>query len=177
MNIISMKYTTKVYRLTVTQIVNTYMNIPFSTRSKQHLKHCQYEHKKNGYNNKKMYERYYVVSIDTLLHVRGIPDRVDPPYVVEFKTCTHRTLETVVDYAEVQLHLYMWLTGLQKGRIDVYLKDTKELIKGYRYVYYDPLFVDKILKTVYYKLYNGNTKRARGNSQTKTTSFFEDQGY
>ena len=61
-------------------------------------------------------------------------------------------METVVDYAEIQLHLYMWLTGLEKGRVDVYFKDTKQLVKGYRYVEYNESLAKNIIMKAYRKL-------------------------
>ena len=141
----------KVYKLSVSDICKLYF---FDTLqiSNEVCKRGVKEHEKNGYNNKKLFERYYQIELDTILQIRGIPDAIEPPYVIEFKTCSRKTLETVVDYAEIQLHLYMWLTGLEKGRVDVYFKDTKQLVKGYRYVDYNESLAKNIIMKAYRKL-------------------------
>ena len=144
----------KIYKLSVTDILKLYF---FNTLVCYNSKSSGIkEHKINGYNNTKIYERYYPINLENIILVYGIPDRIDPPYLVEFKTCSTKTLDAIVDYSTIQLQLYMFLTGLTKGRLDIYLKDKKVLIKGYLYTDYDENLVkDVILKA--YKNLNQNS--------------------
>lgn len=61
----------KIYKLSVTDILNLY----FFNTLVCYIK----EHKINGYNNTKIYERYYPINLENIILVYGIPDRIDPP--------------------------------------------------------------------------------------------------
>ena len=141
---------TKIYKLSVSDIVRLYLGTTLPEQKT--LDRGTTEHEQNGYDNKKIYERYYIIDLDNIICIRGIPDKIDPPYVIEFKTTTKKNLEDIVNYAELQLQLYLWLTGLPKGRVDVYISDTKKLVKGYRYVNYSEALTKNIIIRAYKKL-------------------------
>ena len=141
---------TKIYKLSVSDIVRLYLGTTLPEQKT--LDRGTTEHEQNGYDNKKLYERYYIIDLDNIICIRGIPDKVDPPYVIEFKTTTKKNLEDIVNYAELQLQLYLWLTGLPKGRVDVYIKDLKKFVKGHRYVDYNESLTKTVIVGAYQKL-------------------------
>jgi len=141
----------KVWRLSVSDAVRLYLG-----DATQYLNSILQKgaslHKQNGYDNKRLFERYVYIGSNEYVLIRGVPDRIELPFVVEFKSCTLKTLHDVEKYAELQLQLYMFLTGLLYGRLDIYLKDYKQLIVGYKIYEYDQQKVLKVLATAVKRL-------------------------
>ncbi|HIP90593.1 MAG TPA: hypothetical protein EYH22_03520 [Candidatus Nanopusillus sp.] len=135
-----------IHYISVSKLIKLYFDIDYSRVNYKRAVTGIKEHNKNGYTNKKIYERYYQVDLDNILLVRGVPDRIDPPYIIEFKTTTVPNLERVVNYSEIQTQLYMWLTGLQRGRIDIYLTDRKKFFRGYKYLEYNEDLAEEVIK-------------------------------
>ena len=126
----------KVLKASVGEIIDSLFYRPFKPWRQNGTRRGQILHYRLGFNNAELFQRYYQI-MDYIILVRGCPDRIQPPYVDELKTCRHILHPKINKAAEYQLQLYMWLTGLTKGRLYVYYIDRGELVKEATYQY-DP---------------------------------------
>jgi len=109
-------------------------------------------HYKLGFMNSEKFCRYYDLSIfglsNTYLLICGVPDRISYEdgklYVDELKTTITGRDSLVKKIGEVQLQLYMFLTGINRGRLYIYYKDRDEL-KLVEVVEYDPETFNNII--------------------------------
>lgn len=93
-------------------------------------------HHELGFINNKKFRRY--LSLDFLgssgkyLEIRGIPDRISYKngklYVDELKTTIHGKEDFIKRIGFDQLQLYMFITGIENGRLYIFYKDTNELV-------------------------------------------------
>ena len=87
----------------------------------------------------------------------GVPDRISVEngiaYVDELKTTITGRENFIRKVGIVQLQLYMYITGIERGRLWIYYKDRDELVKDLE-VYLDRNFVERLVKAyVESKLY------------------------
>jgi len=124
-------------------------------------------HYKLGFNNDELFQRYLDLSSygydNTYLLIRGVPDRIVLPYVDELKTTVRNNDGIIIDVAVDQLQLYMFITGLDKGRLYIYYKDTKELELFDTYRFNRERF-DDIIRT-FMELYSKRKRISNSNSR------------
>ena len=124
-NILS-KYT--IISVSVSKILSVIYDIPKSCYNSYYSRILHY---KLGFTNKQLFQRYIDLCDynydNVILLIRGVPDRILPPYIDELKVTTKHRDKRIISIARDQLYLYMYLTGLNLGRIFIYYKDTNTL--------------------------------------------------
>ena len=85
-------------------------------------------HKRLGYSQPNIYSRFYFLKeISKWLLIKGAPDKVVLPYVVELKTYNPKNKDTRIQIATVQLQVYSFLTGLSDEKVVLYNNEIQKI--------------------------------------------------
>jgi len=135
----------RLIRLSVSKVISDlfYQGQPFIKRD---VVSGDVLHARLGFTGDEVYCRFMELE-NSYVKLCGAPDRISLDqgrlYVDELKTTYNRT-EYMERVAFTQLQLYMFLTGIQRGRIFIYDKSKNEL-KIVREVTYDENFVRNLI--------------------------------
>jgi len=136
----------KLIRLSVSKIINDlfYGGQPYVKRD---LTSGDLIHARLGFLGDEVYCRFIELE-HAYVKLCGAPDRISYEggrlYVDELKT-TYDRYDFAEQVAYVQLQLYMFLTGIRRGRIWIYDKNRGEL-RMVREITYDKNFVESLLR-------------------------------
>ena len=94
---------------------------------------------KLGYMNYQKFQRIYEGEFGYRLWVSGVPDKIDLENgrVHELKVTYNGLDDTSLARSILQLQMYLWLTGLRKGCLDVYKVSENKLYECYKEVELD----------------------------------------
>ena len=101
---------------------------------------------KLGYMNYEKFSRVYQRD-NVVLKVSGVPDKIDyrNGIVHELKVTRNGLKPEQISRAKMQVLLYLWLTGMKYGCLDIYHIREGELEVCYERIEYNELEVKKIL--------------------------------
>jgi len=99
-------------------------------------------HSRLGYNQLYQFRRVYIHN-DEVYHIVGMPDKLEGDMVVELKTYSGFSRKEQKMAGIVAVQIYLWLTGLENGKVVYFNTKTEKFDKEVK-VSYDPELVKKI---------------------------------
>ena len=121
------------FKASVSEIVSTLIPYPYKLTFKMSQRGNGL-HYRLGYTNTEVFSRFmYVEDSKTLIRIYGTPDKLDykTATVHELKTTKNGISKDRLARAKAQLTLYIWLTNMIRGSLDIYHWGTGELEVGY----------------------------------------------
>lgn len=125
----------------------------FSYTNQEKMDIGRYAHLKFGFTNVKKFTRFIVID-DYLVEITGYPDRIDynNATIEELKTFNRRDLSKQEKAGIIQLQIYLFLTGMTKGKIYLFNVEGEKITKRLEIEYDENQIIDYIKKAITIKL-------------------------